>query len=71
MPGGSPWCDDVRTPRVETCADFKAAALRDAVGALTKTLGPDPSAWRWERLHRARFPHDVFGQCGGCGGSSA
>jgi penicillin amidase len=57
---GSAWCDDVRTPRVETCAEFKAAALRDALAVLRETLGPDPSAWRWERLHRARFPHDVF-----------
>ena len=56
----TPWCDDVRTPRVETCADFQAAALRDAVAFLRKTLGPDPSAWRWERLHHARFPHAVF-----------
>ncbi len=56
----SAWCDDVRTPRVETCAEFKAAALRDAVGFLGRTLGPDPSAWHWERLHRALFPHDVF-----------
>ncbi len=54
------WCDDVRTPKVETCAEFKAAALRDAVAVLRETLGPDPSAWRWERLHHARFPHDPF-----------
>jgi penicillin amidase len=54
------WCDDVRTPRVETCAEFKAVALRDAVAVLRKTLGPDTAASRWERLHHARFPHDVF-----------
>jgi penicillin G amidase len=30
------------------------------VGVLRKTLGPDPAAWRWDRLHHARFPHDVF-----------
>ena len=60
LAGNTPWCDDVRTPRVETCADFQAAALRDAVAFLRKTLGSDPSSWRWERLHRARFPHAVF-----------
>jgi penicillin G amidase len=60
LSGNTPWCDDVRTPKVETCADFQAAALRDAVALLRKTLGPDPSAWRWERLHRARFPHAGF-----------
>ncbi|MEP6992984.1 MAG: penicillin acylase family protein [Acidobacteriota bacterium] len=57
---GSPWCDDVRTPKVETCADFQAASLKDAVAFLKWTFGPDSSTWRWQRLHHARFPHDVF-----------
>ncbi|HEY2796433.1 MAG TPA: penicillin acylase family protein [Thermoanaerobaculia bacterium] len=65
LSGNSAWCDDVRTPIVETCSDFKAAALRDALALLRRTLGPDPSAWRWERLHHARFPHDVFHQVAG------
>lgn len=56
----SAWCDDVRTPQVETCAVFKAATLKDAVASLKFTFGPDPAAWRWQRLHHARFPHDVF-----------
>jgi penicillin amidase len=56
----SAWCDDVRTPGVETCADIKAAALRDALAFLLRRFGPDRSTWRWERLHQARFPHDVF-----------
>ncbi len=54
------WCDDVRTPAVETCAEFKAAALARATATLGRRLGPDPSGWRWDRLHRAVFPHDVF-----------
>ena len=56
----SPWCDDVRTPRRETCADFKAKTLAQAIAELRRRLGADPSAWRWERLHIARFPHGVF-----------
>jgi penicillin amidase len=56
----SSWCDDVRTPAVETCAVFKAAALRNAVTFLGRSFGPDPSAWRWQRLHHALFPHKVF-----------
>ncbi len=56
----SAWCDDVRTPRVESCAEFKALALRDAVAGLTRRYGSDPSGWRWERLHHALLPHDVF-----------
>jgi penicillin G amidase len=56
----SSWCDDVRTPKKESCADFKTATLSKAVQQLSRRLGPDPAAWRWERLHRARFPHGVF-----------
>ena len=56
----SSWCDDVRTSRKETCADFKTATLSAAVRQLRQRLGSDPAGWRWERLHRARFPHGVF-----------
>jgi penicillin amidase len=56
----SPWCDDVRTPRRETCADFKTLALDRALALLRQKLGPDPSSWRWSRLHVAQAPHDVF-----------
>jgi penicillin amidase len=57
---GAFWCDDPRTPRVETCGDVKTAALRAAAASLRRRLGSDPSGWRWERLHRALFPHAVF-----------
>jgi penicillin amidase len=56
----SAWCDDVKTPARETCAGFRTQTLREAVALLRERLGPDPAAWRWERLHRARFPHGVF-----------
>jgi penicillin G amidase len=56
----SPWCDDVRTPRRETCAEFKSATLSRAMAGLRKRLGNDSAGWRWERLHRARFPHAAF-----------
>ncbi len=55
------WCDDVRTPRVESCADFQAAALQRAVAFLAKRLGSDAAGWKWERLHRATFSHGAFG----------
>lgn len=56
----SAWCDDIRTPMKETCADFKAASLGKAMAMLRQRLGPDPDRWHWEKLHRARFPHGVF-----------
>lgn len=56
----SAWCDDIRTEKKETCADFKAAALSSAVATLQARLGPDASTWQWGRLHTARSPHDVF-----------
>jgi penicillin amidase len=56
----SSWCDDVRTPARETCADFRARTLRDELSHLRRRLGPDPREWRWARLHRARLPHGIF-----------
>jgi penicillin amidase len=56
----SPWCDDVRTPKKETCADFASAALARAMKTLEKRLGHSPKNWRWDRLHHARFPHAVL-----------
>ncbi|MEO8348998.1 MAG: penicillin acylase family protein, partial [Acidobacteriota bacterium] len=57
---GSEWCDDVTTPAHETCAAFRTRTLADAVSLLRSRLGGDSSRWRWEDLHRARFPHGVF-----------
>jgi penicillin amidase len=57
---GSDWCDDVATPARETCAAFRARALAEAVSLLRSRMGTDPSRWRWDALHRARFPHGVF-----------
>jgi penicillin amidase len=56
----SPWCDDVRTRVRESCTEFRTRTLRDAVSLLHRRLAADPRNWRWERLHRARFPHAVF-----------
>jgi penicillin amidase len=51
------WCDDVRTPKKETCDDAVTAALHDAVVDLKRRLGSDQARWRWDALHRAVFPH--------------
>jgi penicillin amidase len=60
LSGNSAWCDDVRTPAKETCGDFASSALSRAAALLAERLGEDPGRWRWDRLHRARFPHGVF-----------
>ena len=53
----SPWCDDVRSTRVETCADAVTAALQSGVEDLAQRLGGDMPRWRWDAVHRAIFPH--------------
>ena len=42
------------------CAALAARALRDAVGELQAAEGPDPAAWRWGRVHVARFEHPIL-----------
>jgi penicillin amidase len=53
----SPWCDDVRTEKRETCDDAVSTALHEAVVQLTRQLGGDMARWRWDGVHRAVFPH--------------
>jgi penicillin amidase len=38
-----------------------ARALAGAVATLRETLGPDPAAWAWGRLHQARPRHSLSG----------
>ena len=54
------WCDDRRTPAVETCADQLSLSLGQALDEITTRLGPKLADWRWGDLHRAHFAHAVF-----------
>jgi penicillin amidase len=56
-PKAAAWCDDLKTPRVETCDDAVTAALTRGVADLTRRLGADMARWRWDAVHRAVFPH--------------
>jgi len=56
-PTDSPWCDDVKTEKRETCDDAVATALRQGVEDLQRRLGGDMSRWRWDAVHIAMFPH--------------
>jgi penicillin amidase len=56
------WCDDVKTPAAETCADTLAAALADGLADMAKAQGTDDlAAWRWDKVHRAQFAHQPLG----------
>jgi len=56
-PKAASWCDDVKSPPVETCDDAVTFALNRGVADLTRRLGRDMSRWRWDAVHRAVFPH--------------
>jgi penicillin amidase len=56
------WCDDVRTPGVETCDDLLATSLDKALADLRVRYGSDPASWRWGRAHVARHEHRPFGR---------
>jgi penicillin amidase len=56
------WCDDVRTPAVETCAEVLALSLDAALADLGRRYGSDPARWRWGEAHLARHEHRPFGR---------
>ena len=55
--GQARWCDDVRTPRTETCDQLLAASLESALADLRKRYGSDPNRWQWGAAHEARLRH--------------
>jgi penicillin amidase len=54
------WCDNVQTPKQETCDDIASQALHAAMERLSRTLGDNMRSWRWDDVHRAIFAHAVF-----------
>ena len=56
------WCDDIRTPAVETCGDLLAASLEAALAELAQRYGADMQQWRWGEAHFARLEHRPFGR---------
>ncbi len=60
--GQSRWCDDARTPAVESCADALALSLESALLDLQKRYGPDMRAWKWGEAHKTRHEHRPFGR---------
>ncbi|MFY9315039.1 MAG: penicillin acylase family protein [Burkholderiales bacterium] len=56
------WCDNVRTPAVETCEEVLAVSLDAALADLRTRFGDDASRWRWGEAHHARHEHRPFGR---------
>ncbi|SEA45524.1 penicillin acylase family protein [Rubrimonas cliftonensis] len=59
--GAARWCDVVKTPERETCADMARRALDDALGELTQRYGEGPTGWRWGAAHVATHVHAPLG----------
>jgi penicillin amidase len=59
------WCDDIRTPAVETCAQQVTRALAEALDELGQRFGNDINAWHWGDVHVAHHDHPIFGRIGG------
>ncbi|HUQ28540.1 MAG TPA: penicillin acylase family protein [Usitatibacter sp.] len=53
------WCDNVRTPAVETCGEQSARAFDVAAEYLAKHHG-ERSTWRWGAVHAAAGDHRPF-----------
>ena len=60
--GQSRWCDDVRTPTLETCAEVLALSLESALADLRARYGTKMSEWRWGAAHRAHHAHRPLGR---------
>lgn len=65
------WCDDVRTPGAETCAQQVTAALGDAAQWLDQHGVRDVSKAHWGDYHQARFGHVLFSNFPGLRGIGA
>jgi penicillin amidase len=62
--GQGRWCDDSRTPSIETCDALLTKTLDAALADLSERYGSDMSSWRWGAAHYARHEHRPFGRVG-------
>ena len=60
LDGRGGWCDDVTTPRHESCAERAGLALEHALPPLVARYGPDWRRWRWGGAHAALLAHQPF-----------
>ena len=55
----SPWFDDITTSEVESLSHMIEKSLIETDSFLKRSMGSDPSDWRWGRLHRIEFQHPM------------
>lgn len=55
----SPWFDDVTTSDKEDLNHVMEKSLYETASFLRQAMGPDPSGWRWGRLHQIEFQHPL------------
>ena len=60
LTGNTAWCDDSRTPGVETCEQQVAGAFGDVMVWLDAHEISDMAALRWGDFHQASFGHMLF-----------
>ena len=58
--GWSSWFDNVETKdELESRDDILRLSLEQGVHDLERLLGPDPSSWRWGRVHKLTHKHAI------------
>jgi penicillin amidase len=55
------WCDNIKTPDVETCEQTIGVALDEALKELSANYGRSIADWRWGNAHAALFRHRLLG----------
>jgi penicillin G amidase len=58
------WWDDKSTPQVETRDDIVRQSMAEADAQLSKSLGSDPSAWRWGKINTLTIQNESLGTSG-------
>ncbi|MBU3582248.1 penicillin acylase family protein [Polynucleobacter sp. AP-Capit-er-40B-B4] len=56
----SPWCDNPKTEKIESCSESANLALDKALDYLSKEYGNDPKSWTWGKAHIAISEHRPF-----------
>ncbi|MDK1289725.1 penicillin acylase family protein [Pseudoalteromonas umbrosa] len=56
----SPWCDNVKTEALESCADVLHTSFTNSIGELQQQFGRKVEDWRWGDTHFTVLKHMPF-----------